>query len=118
MFSQFFEKYQKWSLIVSALMFLLAIFLIFRPLESLSTFIMLFAIIILGYQYLYLHFGLLKALSAVFKFLYLPVAILFFKHFYFPVTKSKVLLIARIIKSFFTQKNVALLARYKHYIKK
>ena len=29
MFSQFFEKYQKWSLIVSALMFLLAIFLIF-----------------------------------------------------------------------------------------
>ena len=47
MFSQFFEKYQKWSLIVSALMFLLAIFLIFRPLESLSTFIMLFAIIIL-----------------------------------------------------------------------
>ena len=47
MFSQFFEKYQKWSLIVSALMFLLAIFLIFRPLESLSTFIILFAIIIL-----------------------------------------------------------------------
>ena len=47
MFSQFFEKYQKWSLIVSLLMFLLAIFLIFRPLESLNTFIMLFAIIIL-----------------------------------------------------------------------
>lgn len=47
MFSQFFEKYQKYSLIVSALMFLLALFLIFRPLESLNTFIMLFAIIIL-----------------------------------------------------------------------
>ena len=47
MFSQFFEKYQKYSLIVSALMFLLALFLIFRPLESLSTFIMLFAIILL-----------------------------------------------------------------------
>lgn len=55
--------------------------------------LLIFAIIILGYQYLYLHFGLLKALSAIFKFLYLPVAILFFKHFYFPVTKSKVLLI-------------------------
>ena len=47
MFGQFFEKYQKYSLIVSALMFLLALFLIFRPLESLNTFIMLFAIIIL-----------------------------------------------------------------------
>lgn len=47
MFSQFFEKYQKYSLIVSALMFLLALFLIFRPLESLNMFIMLFAIIIL-----------------------------------------------------------------------
>ena len=47
MSSQFFEKYQKYSLIVSALMFLLALFLIFRPLESLNTFIMLFAIIIL-----------------------------------------------------------------------
>lgn len=49
-----------------------------------------FSLIIFLYQLLYLKFGFMGSASAVLKFLYLPVSILFFKHYEFPIEKNKV----------------------------
>lgn len=47
MFGEYFKKYEKWSLLISILMLIFSIFLIVKPLESLSTFIMIFGIILI-----------------------------------------------------------------------
>ena len=47
MFGEFFKKYEKWSLLTSILMLIFAIFLIIKPLESLSTFITIFGVILI-----------------------------------------------------------------------
>lgn len=52
--------------------------------------LLLFSIIILLYQFLYLKFGFMASISAILKFLYLPISILFFKHYEFPIEKNKV----------------------------
>lgn len=52
--------------------------------------LLLFSIIIFLYQLLYLKFGFMGSTSAILKFLYLPVSILFFKHYEFPIEKNKV----------------------------
>ena len=41
--------------------------------------LLIFSIISFIYQYFYLKFGLTETVSSIFKFLYLPVSILFFK---------------------------------------
>lgn len=53
--------------------------------------ISILGIIIFFYQFLYLHFGLLPSVSAVLKFLYLPICLLFFKNYIMPFQKQKLL---------------------------
>lgn len=52
--------------------------------------LLIFSFIIFLYQFLYLKFGFMGSASAILKFLYLPVSILFFKHYEFPIEKNKV----------------------------
>lgn len=53
--------------------------------------LLIFGIIIFMYQSLYLKFSFVGSISSVLKFLYLPVSILYFKHYEFSVEKAKVL---------------------------
>lgn len=52
--------------------------------------LLIFGIIISLYQYVCLKFSLNQTVSSTFKFLYLPVLVLFFKDYCFPVKKSKI----------------------------
>ena len=53
--------------------------------------LLVFSIIIFFYQILYLKFSFMGASSAVLKFLYLPISILYFKNYTFSVEKAKIL---------------------------
>lgn len=53
--------------------------------------LLIFGIISFLYQYFYLHLGITISISAIFKFLYLPISILYFKEYVFPMEKSQVL---------------------------
>ncbi len=53
--------------------------------------LLLFGIFYLVYQIYGLHFNVSSSLSSVLKFLYLPISILYFKNYVFPMEKSKVL---------------------------
>lgn len=53
--------------------------------------LLIFGIISFLYQYFYLHLGITISISTVFKFLYLPISILYFKEYFFPMEKSQVL---------------------------
>lgn len=52
--------------------------------------LLIFGIISFIYQYFYLHFGIKISISTIFKFLYLPISILYFKSFIFPTDKEKI----------------------------
>ena len=52
--------------------------------------LLIFSIISFIYQYFYLKFGLTETVSSIFKFLYLPVSILFFKNYSLAAEKSKI----------------------------
>ena len=52
--------------------------------------LLIFNIISFIYQYFYLKFGLTETVSSIFKFLYLPVSILFFKNYSLTIEKSKI----------------------------
>ena len=52
--------------------------------------LLIFNIISFIYQYFYLKFGLIETVSSIFKFLYLPVSILFFKNYSLTFEKSKI----------------------------
>lgn len=52
--------------------------------------LLIFNIISFIYQYFYLKFGLTETVSSIFKFLYLPVSILFFKNYSLAAEKSKI----------------------------
>lgn len=52
--------------------------------------LLIFNIISFIYQYFYLKFGLIETVSSIFKFLYLPVSILFFKNYSLAAEKSKI----------------------------
>lgn len=52
--------------------------------------LLIFNIISFIYQYFYLKFGLTETVSSIFKFLYLPVSILFFKNYSLTAEKSKI----------------------------
>lgn len=52
--------------------------------------LLIFSIISFIYQYFYLKFGLIETVSSIFKFLYLPVSILFFKNYSLAAEKSKI----------------------------
>ncbi|MDD6224554.1 MAG: O-antigen ligase family protein [bacterium] len=52
--------------------------------------LLIFGIILFLYQFLYLKFSFMSIASAVLKFLYLPISILYFKHYVFPIRKEKV----------------------------
>ncbi len=52
--------------------------------------LLIFNIISFIYQYFYLKFGLTETVSSIFKFLYLPVSILFFKNYPLAAEKSKI----------------------------
>lgn len=53
--------------------------------------LLVFGIVSFLYQYLYLQLGISASISTIFKFLYLPVSILYFKEYLFPMEKSQVL---------------------------
>lgn len=53
--------------------------------------LLVFGIFYFFYQLRYLHFGMMPSISAILKFLYLPVSILYFKNYCFPVEKKKIL---------------------------
>ena len=50
--------------------------------------LLVFALILFIYQYLYLHIGLVSTISNILKFLYLPVGMLFFKNYIVPTNKN------------------------------
>lgn len=50
-----------------------------------------FSFILFLYQILYLKFGVLSSASAVLKFLYLPVSVVYFKNYEFKIEKAKIL---------------------------
>lgn len=53
--------------------------------------LLVFGVISFIYQYFYLHLGIMISLSTIFKFLYLPISILYLKEYLFPMEKSQVL---------------------------
>ena len=53
--------------------------------------LLVFALILFIYQYLYLHIGLVSTISNILKFLYLPVGMLFFKNYIVPTNKNRLL---------------------------
>ncbi len=52
--------------------------------------LLLFGTFYLTYQLFYLHFNIISSLSAVLKFLYLPISILYFKNYILPIKKQKI----------------------------
>lgn len=52
--------------------------------------LLIFSIISFMYQFLYLKFGLMNSVSSILKFLYLPISIIYFKDYVFPVKEEKV----------------------------
>ena len=55
--------------------------------------LLIFSIVYLLYSYLHLDLGLTNSISSIFKFLYLPVTVLYFKYYVFPTKKDNVLTI-------------------------
>lgn len=53
--------------------------------------LLVFALILFIYQYLYLHIGLVSTISNALKFLYLPVGMLFFKNYIVLTNKNRLL---------------------------
>lgn len=53
--------------------------------------LLVFALVLFIYQYLYLHIGLVSTISNILKLLYLPVGMLFFKNYIVPTNKNRLL---------------------------
>lgn len=53
--------------------------------------LLVFALVLFIYQYLYLHIGLVSTISNILKFLYLPVGMLYFKNYIVPTNKNRLL---------------------------